>query len=166
MQRTHSYIMRLTTFYLVELSKTLIKERPNLVSLNLLIGSMDSVGIIPENYIIYFLCFSTDNQHSYGYQLCSSRRSVPSFVCSRLYAGVSQRKRKEATSFNFTLRCMDSVLTLGCWICWFFLSNEQTMSSLNTESFSRLIKYGNAIVIWTAKKYKLTKIWLKTLISD
>jgi hypothetical protein len=46
--------MRLTTFYLVELSKTLIKERPNLVSINLLIGSMDSVGIIPENYIIYF----------------------------------------------------------------------------------------------------------------
>ena len=46
---------------------------------------------------IWWMCFSTDSPHTYGYKLCSSsRRLVPLFVWDRLHTGASQEKRKEA----------------------------------------------------------------------
>jgi len=46
----------------------------------------------------WWTCFSAESWYIYGWKRCSySRRLVPLFVWSRLHAGVSQVKRKEAS---------------------------------------------------------------------
>ena len=48
---------------------------------------------------VWWTCFSTDSRHPYGYQPCSSScRPVSLFAQGRFHTGVSQEKRKEAST--------------------------------------------------------------------
>jgi hypothetical protein len=82
----------------------------------------------------YFLClvdvFSTDSQHTYGHQLCSSsRRLVPLFVWGRLHTRASQEK------VFYKIRCLFLAQGICIYVGHSFLMKHSWTNSLNV-SFS------------------------------